>query len=267
MEIDIMVLEDNPAIRGAYEILLKDRFEGLGFSNVVINSFATTQEAILHTAEISKDQSRWPRMFDLVLTDINLNGFGVHATNDPNKDGAEFAKFVKKTFPTTPIIGVSGMFAEYDLAPEDNAIFDKYWTKKGSFTETAEIINSAVDFAINHATQREAHHLEQLTTPVTDEDYQAAGYSQAVIIPNASNALANPFEIWKKISHEGAELEVVGCKPLFSWADTYVEAEENLIELIRFNAADFVRLDTLSPDKAHTASFANELVRTVGMKL
>ena len=108
---------------------------------------------------------------------------------------------------------------------------------------------------------------ESLNTPVTDEDYQASGYATDIIQPTADNGLENPFEIWKKTSDEGIELEVVGCKELFSWGDTYEEAELNLIELIRENASYCMALHTLDAGKAEVAHFANQLVRTVHAEL
>ena len=74
---------------------------------------------------------------------------------------------------------------------------------------------------------------DSVYTPKTNDQFISKGYIQNVIEPSERlNELVEPFAVWKKKSSEGVELEVVGSGAIFSWSDTYEDAEDALIKII-----------------------------------
>ena len=93
---------------------------------------------------------------------------------------------------------------------------------------------------------------DSIHTPRTNDEFINEGYSQAIIKPSERvNQLVEPFAVWKKESSEGVELEVVSCGAIFSWGDTYEDAEDALIKII---------LDLKQTLHEPNESFSNSLI-------
>jgi CheY-like chemotaxis protein len=180
--------------------------------------------------------------FDLLFTDIDLSG-----GDSPDKAGVAFARFAKAMIPGIPLVGCSGQFEQDDLSDEDRGIFDRWWSKGGLAHNLPIIAQDTLSRAILYHQSRQTSPItsEQdcnlvepeatdsvLRTPRTNDEFLEEGYIKTIIEPSTENCLVEPFAVWVKNSQEGVELEVVGCGAIFSWGDTYDDAEAGLMEII-----------------------------------
>jgi CheY-like chemotaxis protein len=198
-----------------------------------VEVLCTSDEAVRRISDESKPE------LDLIFTDIDL-----HGGDSPDKSGVALARFARARISGVPVVGSSGKFAEDDLSDEDREIFDKCWSKGNLAQNLSELTKDTLDRAISYHKIR--HPLgtimpnsvsvavdSVLHTPETNGEFIDEGYSQVIIEPsNHPNQLAEPFAVWKKDSNEGVELEVVGCGAIFTWGDTYEDAEDALMEII-----------------------------------
>jgi hypothetical protein len=174
---------------------------------------------------------------DLLFTDIDFGPGGAQ------KAGVALARYARTIMPEMPRVGYSGRFE--DLAEDEIELFDSWWPKGGSGGKLNDIAEDVLKRAVSHHQDRwskisqragldspDSKHVG-LVMPRTDQEFCEAGYSKFIIEPSNENGLTEPFAVWIRSSEEGVELEVVACSALFTWGDTYEEAEAGLIELIR----------------------------------
>jgi len=234
MNISILVVDDIRPIAegfaGKFRRFSEEHFHVRADVEVLYNP----DDAVSRISDESKPK------FDLLFTDINLSGGG-----SPDKAGVAFARFAKKKVPGIPVVGCSGQFAQDDLSEDDRAIFDKWWLKGETARNLSEIANDTLSRAISYhhrgrqpspdQTYNPANSIatdSALRTPKTDGEFKNEGYKKTIIEPFSANGLIEPFAVWMKESQEGVELEVVGCGAIFSWGDTYEDAECGLMEII-----------------------------------
>ncbi len=236
MSISILVVDDIRPIAegfaGAFRQFSRDHFH----VEADIEVLCSSDEAVRRISDEAKPK------FDLLFTDIDLSG-----GDSPDKAGVAFGRYAKTTIPGIPLVGCSGQFAPDDLSDEDRGIFDKWWLKGGTARNLAAIAEDTLSRAIkyHHARQASAashdtsSRLEApitadstLRTPKSNGEFLDDGYVKNIIVPSSTNGLVEPFAVWVKNSQEGVELEVVGCGAIFSWGDTYEDAEAGLMEII-----------------------------------
>lgn len=235
MCISILVVDDIRPIAegfgGKFRRYSEEHFHVLAEVEILCSA----DEAVRRISDESKPK------FDLLFTDIDLSG-GEH----PNKDGVAFARFARSLMPDIPLIGCSGRFEQDDLSEEDRDLFDNWWSKGRLSEKLEEISKDTLSRAISYHHKRHADIAgiegndetlgaatgSGLITPVTNEEFLAEGYVKSVIEPSVTNGLVEPFAVWVKNSEEGVELEVVGCGAVFTWGDTYEDAEAGLMEII-----------------------------------
>jgi CheY-like chemotaxis protein len=233
MSISILVVDDIRPIAegfaGKFRRYSKERFH----VRADVEVLCTSDEAVRRISDESKPK------FDLLFTDIDLSG-----GDSPDKAGVAFARYAKKTIPGIPLVGCSGQFAQDDLSDEDRGIFDQWWPKGGLAKNLSAIAEDTLSRAITYHQSRQTSQDQAcnttesiptdsgLRTPKTNDEFQADGYVKSIIEPSCGNGLVEPFAVWVKNSQEGVELEVVGCGAVFSWGDTYEDAEAGLMEII-----------------------------------
>lgn len=236
MNISILVVDDIRPIAegfaGAFRQFSRDRFD----VEADIEVLCSSDEAVRRISDESKPE------FDLLFTDIDLSG-----GDSPDKAGVAFGRYARKKIPGIPLVGCSGQFAPDDLSDEDRGIFDKWWLKGATAKNLIAIAEDTLNRAITYHHTRQASadsfntpsRLESalapdstLRTPKTNNEFLDEGYVKHTILPSSSNGLFEPFAVWVKNSQEGVELEVVGCGAIFSWGDTYEDAEAGLLEII-----------------------------------
>lgn len=236
MSISILVVDDIRPIAegfaGAFRQFSKDHFH----VEADIEVFCSSDEAVRRISDESKPK------FDLLFTDIDLSG-----GDSPDKAGVAFGRYARAKIPGIPLVGCSGQFAPDDLSDEDRGIFDKWWLKGATARNLTAIAEDTLNRAItyHHARQSStaSHNTPSrltlavsadstLRTPITNNEFLDEGYVKNIIVPSSSNGLVEPFAVWVKNSQEGVELEVVGCGAIFSWGDTYEDAEAGLMEII-----------------------------------
>lgn len=236
MSISILVVDDVRPIAEGFAGTFR-RFSREHFHvETDVEVLCTSDEAVRRISDESKPK------FDLLFTDIDLSG-----GDSPDKAGVAFGRYAKTTIPGIPLVGCSGQFAPDDLSDDDRGIFDKWWLKGGLAKNLTAIAEDTLSRAIayHHARQASATSHDQaskstdsieadsvLRTPKTNGDFLTEGYVKNIIEPSSANGLIEPFAIWVKNSPEGVELEVVGCGAIFSWGDTYEDAEAGLMEII-----------------------------------
>ena len=236
MSISILVVDDVRPIAEGFAFVFRQFSKDHFRVEADIEVLCSSDEAVRRIGDESKPK------FDLLFTDIDLSG-----GDSPDKAGVAFARYARSIIPGIPLVGCSGQFAPDDLSDEDRAIFDKWWLKGTTAKDYPAIANDTLNRAITYHHDRQtstASHktpskLESavsshstLRTPTTNNEFLDEGYVKEVIVPSSSNGLVEPFAVWMKDSQEGVELEVVGCGAIFSWGDTYEEAEEGLMEII-----------------------------------
>ena len=167
------------------------------------------------------------------------------------------------------------LFRSDDLSDEERGVFNMWWSKGGLSQNLSKIAADTLDKAISYHNKRQPLQSQinndcdpsepqstdsVLRTPKTNEEFQEEGYFKAIIEPTHQNGLMEPFAVWKKESKEGVELEVLGCGALFSWGDTYEDAEAGLMEVIMD-----LKLQLHEPDESFTKSLllAKRFVETV----
>ena len=236
MSVSILVVDDIRPIAegfaGKFRRFSEEHFHVTADVEVLCNF----DEAVNRVLDTSK-----PR-FDLLFTDINLIG-----GHSPDKAGVAFARFAKSVIPGIPLVGCSGQFAEDDLSEEDRGVFDKWWLKGEQAQNLSVIAKDTLERAISYHKSRQTSSVSAYPTgkslesnaadsklhiPKTNSEFHAEGYVKTIIEPSRENKLVEPFAVWKKDSYEGVELEVVGCGAIFSWGDTYSDAEAGLMEII-----------------------------------
>lgn len=250
MQVSIMVVEDNDAIRAGYKRFLIDEAKELDII-AYVEDFANYDGAIKRLLDKNKPT------FDLFFTDIDLTG-----SPNPDKAGIYFAKYAKKTLPDVPVIGRSGYFNDADLSMDEKQYFDKWWPKGSSFADLDEMLKDTIERAIESKKKRMSSE-QSLTiqTPETDEHFQNAGYRQESISPNQENSFIKPFSIWVRESDEGCELEVVGCPALIAWGDDLGQAIEVLEELINgYRELLDVPDEYLSPSMWQARDFIKQII-------
>ncbi len=264
MSVSIMVVDDVRSIAEGFAGKFR-RFSDENFNvSLNIEVLCSSDEAVSRISDESK-----PKL-DLLFTDIDLSG-----GDCPDRAGVALARFAKVMIPGIPLVGCSGRFEQDDLSDEERGVFNKWWSKSGSFQNLSNIAEDTLKRAIEHYNMRQSqqskmkNHCDpsgpqladsELRTPTTNEEFQEEGYVKAIIEPTQQNRLTEPFAVWKKDSQEGVELEVLGCGALFSWGDTYEDAEAGLLEVIMD-----LKESLHEPDESFTKSLllAKRFVETV----
>jgi len=236
MSISIMVVDDVRSIAEGFAGKFRRFSEEIFNTKIDVEVFCSYDEAVGRILEKSKSR------LDLIFTDIDLSG-----GNCPDRAGVAFARFAKAMIPGIPLVGCSGRFEQDDLSDEERGVFNKWWSKGGLSQNLSKIAEDTLKRAIEHHDMWQSQQSKmredcdssepQLTdsvlrTPKTNEEFQEAGYVKTIIEPTHLNGLMEPFAVWVKDSQEGVELEVLGCGALFSWGDTYEDAEAGLMEVI-----------------------------------
>jgi CheY-like chemotaxis protein len=255
--ISILVVDDVPAIAEGFAGKFR-RYSGEHLRvTVIVEVLHSSDDAVRRISD-----ANLPKL-DLLFTDIDLNG-----GNIPDKAGVAFARFARTKIPGIPLVGCSARFDQDDLSEKDRGTFDKWWPKSGLDLEL--IAKDTLDRAVSYhkkcwkqppATAEQSNGDSELYMPKTNDEFLANDYEKIVIEPNDKNNLVAPFAVWLKESpEEGCELEVVGCGAIFSWGDTYDDAEAGLMEVI----AD-IRASLHEPDESFSASLlqAKRFVETV----
>jgi CheY-like chemotaxis protein len=243
MSINILVVDDilgvAEGLAGKFYRFSEEKFN----KSVTIEVLCNSDDAVRRISDQSKPQ------FDLLFTDIDLHGNG-----SPDKAGIAFARFARAKVPGVPIVGFSGKFADDDLSDEDRDVFDKWWPKGELRRHLPMLTQDTLERAILYHQNRQtlaspnqtlhttksivtnpviSTHDSVLFVPKEKSEFIAEGYSEITIEPSDHlDGLVAPFAVWKKESEEGFELEVVGCGAIFSWGDSYEDAEDALMEII-----------------------------------
>ncbi|MFZ4802861.1 MAG: hypothetical protein ACOYLR_13140 [Chlorobium sp.] len=236
MSISIMVVDDVRSIAEGFAGKFRRFSDEIFNTKIDVEVFCSYDEAVGRILDKSKSK------LDLIFTDIDLSG-----GNSPDRAGVAFARFAKAMIPGIPLVGCSGKFEQDDLSDEEREVFNKWWSKGGLSQNLSKIAEDTLDKAISYHKKRQSQQTKMkndcdpiesqstdsvLHTPKTNEEFQEAGYVKVIIEPTFQNGLMEPFAVWEKDSQEGVELEVLGCGALFSWGDTYEDAEAGLMEII-----------------------------------
>jgi hypothetical protein len=232
MSITILVVDDIRPIAEGFAGKFRRYSEAHFHLKAEVEVVCTYDDAVRRVLDKSKPE------LDLLFTDIDLRG-----GNILDKSGVAFARLARAVVPGVPLVGCSGKFGENDLTDEDRELFDKWWPKGELAKNLSELTKDTLDRAIAYHKSRQPSSVmvtdsepiadSALYTPETNSDFIDEGHSQVIIEPSDHpNKLVEPFAAWKKESEEGFELEVVGCGAIFSWGDTYEDAEDALMEII-----------------------------------
>lgn len=235
MSISILVVDDVRPIAEGFAGKFRRVAEAVFNISANVEALFSLDDAVSRII----DRSRPP--FDLVFTDIDL-----HGGSNPDKAGVAFARFVKDSLPGVPLVGCSGRFEQDDLAEEDRVVFEKWWPKGGLSNNLDAIAEDTVRRAIAYHNAKpqglsevegsnESSPMSKdagLRVLTTTDEFLLDGYIQRIVEPTPENGLAAPFAGWVRNSPEGVELQVVGCGSLFTWGDTYAEAEAALLDVI-----------------------------------
>ncbi|MBV5303082.1 MAG: response regulator [Chlorobium sp.] len=264
MSISIMVVDDVRSIAEGFAGKFR-RFSNEQLNvDVDVEVLCSSDEAVSRISDESKP------LLDLLFTDIDLNG-----GDCPDRAGVALARYAKAMIPGIPLVGCSGRFEQDDLSDEERGVFNMWWSKGGLSQNLSKIAEDTLDKAISYHKKRQSQQTKMkndcdpiesqstdslLHTPKTNEEFKEEGYVKAIIEPTNQNGLMEPFAVWKKDSQEGVELEVLGCGALFSWGDTYEDAEAGLMEVIKD-----LKLQLQEPDESFTKSLllAKRFVETV----
>jgi hypothetical protein len=264
MSILILVVDDIRPIAEGFAAKFK-RFSEQNFHvTTEVEVLCNSDEAVRRISNESMPK------FDLLFTDIDLHG-GIN----PDKAGVAFARFAKSMIPGIPLIGCSGRFEQDDLSDDDRSVFNRWWSKSRLAQNLQIIAKETLDLAISYHQSRQANLVapeiayepvetmlidSELHTPKTNDEFQSEGYIKTFIEPSTENDLVEPFAVWVKNSQEGVELEVVGCGAIFSWGDTYDDAESGLMEIIKD-----LKQTLHEPDESFSSSLllAKRFVETV----
>lgn len=116
-KINILILDDEPIVSKR----LKPSLERKGYE---VETFTTSRDALARIQE---------KRFDIVITDLKMEGI----------DGMEFLTEVKKLYPDTEVIVITG-FATMDTAKESfrKGVFD-FLAKPFKLGEITEVIKKA----------------------------------------------------------------------------------------------------------------------------
>jgi CheY-like chemotaxis protein len=257
MEIKILLLEDNARIRKNYKSLLEEEARDRQIQ-LAVADYGEAEDAV------SRLLDEKPEYFDLIMTDINLV-----ESDSSDRSGLAVARFARRRSADIALVGLSAIFDDGALLDAEIALFDKWWSKSVGFNQIDQLVQDTILRAMDHASGTSSDTAPLQVTSATEEDYRAQGYIQEYFEPTSSNFWSRPVGVWRKTSGEGVELEVYGCKSLYSWGDTLVEARENLEALIEDYRDTFDQpAEKFGTDVLQARDFAIDILgyRPVGAK-
>ncbi len=103
----ILVVDDIPEYLDVIEVMLSEKFD--------IEKAKTLKEAMEKTEEIKPD---------IAVVDVRLN-----EEDESNKEGLEFLKWIKKNYPTIPVIMISA-YKEFEFRAESLSLGAEYFLEK-----------------------------------------------------------------------------------------------------------------------------------------
>lgn len=127
---NVLLVDDEPSIRESLAALLR----AAGYK---VTTACDGFDALLQLKRTSP--------FDLIISDLNM----------PQMSGFEFLSVVRRQFPQTPLIAVSGAYQSGDAVP-GGVIADAFYAKGQHHPEI--LLRTAADLIGTSAAQASAHH-------------------------------------------------------------------------------------------------------------